>query len=57
MRIDAVGGNLTNQIKTLPMNYNCLDFIDVGQRGMVLVLESANLIFFSYIDSGADGLV
>ena len=47
MRIDAVTGKMSSQVYHLPMNYKCLDFIPVGVRGMVLVLESANLIFFS----------
>ena len=47
MRVDAVTGQLKDAPK-IPQNMRVIDFIPVGQAGIVLVINANGMILFSH---------
>jgi len=51
-RINALSGQLVEQIKHLPQNFEVIEFLPLGnQIGMVVVIRASNLIFYSHIST------
>ena len=49
MRIDAKTGQLSSQIITAPQNHEVIEFIPVGQHGVILAVQANSFVFFSHV--------